>query len=287
MRRPQARLAGLAVLLGVALGGPPRSLSAQAADSTYVLVAGRIVNAAVAQDAQYRLAAHLGAIEAGSTSGAGLTLTGSLVALIDPPVTGAGAVPWPLAVQPPFMDLESDQAARLVLQGAELDTGGALTVRVGDTPATVVSVTKPAVTLDLPPLRRPGFQPVHVSGQPIVTAVVPGLGVRPLLRLEEPAAPDRSLRLVCHGHPGDQVWIGVSIGAAEDGVRVPPFHHRFFLSPSTFALGGAFSITAADGRLRIVIPPPGVTSPVVVQGLVIAGGSAGYAPGSFTNTVNL
>jgi len=289
MATSPVRFAVLALLLaGVGLGCTGRLLTAQAAGSTYVLAAGRLMNAVVAHDAQFSLAAHLGSFEPGSTTaGSGLTLTGGLVAVIDSPVTGTGAVPWPLAVQPPFVDIESDVANPVVLLGAALDTGGALSVRVGNTPATVLSVTKPAVTIAIPPPYRPGFQPVHLTSQQNATAVVPGLGVRPLLRLEEPAAPDRPLGLLCHGHPGDQVWIAVSAGAASDGVRVPPFHHHLRLAPSSFALIGAFTITAADGRLRIVLPPPGVTSPVVVQGLVIVGGSASYAPGSFTNVVRL
>lgn len=282
------RFAALALVAWVGLGGTARLLTAQAAGSTYVLAAGRLLNGTVSHDTQFSLAAHLGSFEPGSTTaGSGLTLTGGLAALIDSPVTGAGAVPWPLAVQPSFVDLASDVANPVVLRGAALDTDGALSVRVGNAPATVLSVTKPAVTIAIPPPVQPGFQPVHLTSQNHATAVVPGLGVLPLLGLEEPAAPDRPLGLLCHGHPGDRVWIAVSAGAASVGVRVPPFHHQFLLAPSSFALVGAFSITAPDGRLRIFLPPPGVTSPVVIQGLVIGGGSASYAPGSFTNIVRL
>jgi hypothetical protein len=282
------RFAALALLVSVGLGCTARPLTAQAAGSTYVLAAGRLTNAAVAHDTQFSLAAHLGSFEPGSTTaGSGLTLTGGLVAVIDPPVTGAGAVPWPLAVQPPFVDVAADVANPVVLRGAALDTDGALSARVGNAPATVLSVTKPAVTIAIAPPLQPGYQPVHLTGQNHATAVVPGLGVLPLLGLEEPAAPDRPLGLLCHGHPGDRVWIAVSAGAASVGVRVPPFHHHLLLAPSSFVLVGAFSITASDGRLRLVLPPPGVTSPVVIQGLVIVGGSASYAPGSFTNVVRL
>lgn len=279
-----ASASGIAALcLVLVLAG---TASSQASGGTYFLPAGVTADGVVTQDAQYFLVGHFGEIGGGSgapLSGSGYVLQAGFAPVVAEPVTGT--VPWPMAVRPWFVDLAPSGENSLVLHGAELDVGGTPGIRVAGAPVAVMPISKAEVAFVLPAGAVPGWQRVDVTTPGSAAAVLPGFGVRPLLTLEEAAAPDRSVRLTYHGHVGDQLWLGVSLGLSPVSIPVPPFHHSLLLDLNTFVILGVYFVSAPDGRLGITLSPPGITKPVQIQGLVFS--SAPYAPGSFTNVVGL
>jgi len=261
-------------------------VSSQASGATYFLPAGVTADGVVARDAKYLLVGQIGEAGGGSggpLSGSGHVLQAGFSPVIAEPVTGT--VPWPMAVRPWFVDLAPAGEDTLVLHGAELGVGGLPGIRVAGKPTAVMPISGAEVAFVLPGSSVPGWQRVDVTTPRSAATLLRGLGVRPLLTLEEAALPDRTVRLTYHGHTGDQLWLGVSLGLSPIPTSVPPFHHSLYLDLNTFMILGIYFVSAPDGRLGITLPPPGITNPIQIQGLVFS--SAPYAPGSFTNVVGL
>ena len=282
-------MAGVLIVLAVVLGvSEATAVSAQAAGTSYVLASAGIQNGVVSWDTHYTLSATTGPDAAGvGSSGANYSLLAGFAAVIDPPVTGVGAVPWPMAVRPWLVDFSLTNATPLALIGAELDSGGAFSLKIGGRATTVQAVTKALVSFQMPSRVAPGFHDVEMTSQTNRTAVVRAVGVRPMLELARPAIANRSLQITVHAHPGDVVWLAASFGPSPWLVTVPPFFHEFQLDPVTFIFLGSYPITAPTGSTTLLFLPPGITYPVVIQGLVMSGGPSGYAPGSFTNVLSL
>jgi len=276
--------AGSLLLIAVISGAS----QSQASGAAYFLPAGATVDGVITWDTRYQLMAHLGEVGGGvggKLSGSGYSLEAGFVPVISEPVTGT--VPWPMTVRPDFVDLNPQGLEiNLSLHGAELDIGGIPGIKVAGVPAQVVPFTKAQVAFFSSMQAVPGWHRLDVTTQKNTSVLPRGFGVRPLLTLEDAAAPDRTIRLCYHGNIGDHLYLAVSLGQAPWPTRVSPFHHVILLEPNSVLFLGVYPVASPTGRLKISFPPVGFVKPLKFQGLVLSSRSA-YAPGCFTNLLTL
>lgn len=280
MIRPGAILwAALLALMAAGAAG-------QAAGPSYFVAGSVAENGGLTRDGTYTLIGQVGGTPVGGQAVGTLhVVTAGFPAVVDPVVSGSAATPWPMTVQPRFVDLSPTGDAIFTLRGAELLNGGLPSIYLGGRYAPIISAGGSSMIFTLMRPVVPGWRRLDLVTARGTISLPEGVGVRPMLALAEPAAPDRAVRLVVHARPGDMLLLGASWGLGPPR-KIAPFHHVLRLSPALWIFLGAFPVTAPDGKLSLTLPSIGLTTGIHLQGLVQNLGG-GYDPGSFTNALAL
>lgn len=258
-------------------------LSAQATSSNkHVVLQNELSDGRGSQSTRYVMHGSIGvgAMARRATS-AVFVLEGGLTDSFTVPATGR---PWLTAVRPAAATMRSQ--ATITLHGTELDLGTTPTVRVGGEKAPVVSRSRDALTAILPVQHSPGWKPVEITNN-IGTTVLPrGIAVLPLIETR-PAAADRvPFELVFRGSKGDQVmWaMGIAQGPPMSFTGV---HFGFAIAPPTFIIYSGFTIKRDDGELRLPFQATQYPTGLIYLQALFLSTNPGYAPGAFSNVLNI
>lgn len=274
-----AKGVGLVALAAAAAGS---AFAQSAASRRFFLVGSEIGIGGSTASSRFRIVATLGSgVAATASASSRHRLLGGLTAATQAPATGT---PWLTGVQPSHGPLLGNTAHTLF--GTELDLSAAVSVQVGGRAATIGSRSNNAVTITLPTQTAPGWQPVTLQNSGGTATLPRGLGVLPLLDRPHAIRNGKPFRITYHGNQGDLVYLAVAGGRFPFSVKIPPYHHGLELNVTLLIdVVGPFPVIDPSGQFHLDVPGVVLPRPLFVQMLGL--GHPGYAPGCFTNVLEL
>jgi hypothetical protein len=260
------------------------SAAAQTAISPlYVLEVSEPAPSARSAAGSYRLDQSLGCgvVAARAASGTHVLL-GGYPALLEGTLAGRPCV---TAVRPLFAPLLGGTA--LTIHGADLHLGGSPTAQVGGVAAAVGTRRDDQLTATLPRQTSPGWKPVAVTNAGGTGTLADAVGILPMLDRPRAVLSGAPFRLTYRGAPGDvAVWM-LAGGSSPFPIPVPPFLHGLELDLATMVPLTASVVTDPSGELHLDLPAVVLVRPLLVQAITALTTNPGYAPGAFTNALQL
>ncbi|MCB9891762.1 MAG: hypothetical protein H6832_07985 [Planctomycetes bacterium] len=257
------------------------SATGQAASTNHVLTSSEQSAGGATSSTTYRLHGSLGAgVVAARTTSSTFVLRGGFVATLDASASGR---PWLMAVEPRYAPLFGN--TKVSLRGTELHLGSTASVKVGGLAATVGPRTRDAVEITVPKQAQPGWAAVEMTAAGTTTTLARGVGVLPMLDGARSGVRGAPLDLEYRGTQGDlAIWF-VALRRASTRLTLAPIHHALELDLASLIV---VTTTTPDhtGRNAVRFPAAFGLPPLYFQALVLTNAS-GYAPGSFTNVLEI
>jgi len=253
-----------------------------ASSSTFLLPSSVLGGGGPSASKTYKLTASFGSgVTANASASHTFKLLGGFCATLEAKLALS---PWVTAVSPLYAPLKG--GTKFQVNGSNLHLGASTSVQVGTQHAVVSTRGRAFVRATTPAQSTPGWHDVRVTAGGNSSTLPRAMGVLPMLDLERPAIPGVPFDVSFRGSKGDAVVWMLSGGSASHAFTLPGFGHKFDLDIFTVMIITTMPILSPDGTASLPLPGVLWTRPIRLQGLVLTL-NPGYAPGSFTNVVQL
>lgn len=274
----RVRVAVLRLVVALACAPAASAQSASASSDSFVLATSIVADGRRLASASFVLDAAVGRADASRGASTAFVLAGGFGATLGATATGR---PWLLATRP--LEATMRSLAPLVMSGTELDLGAVPMVTIGGVAAAVGSRSRSAITTTLPHQPRPGRHAVVVANALGTTTLTAGIAVLPLLEVERPPRPDEAFAVRYRGRAGDRFALAVGLSRTPL-LRIDPLLHGLEIAP--LIVTDLFAVSDASGMFDVAIPAVPVLTGILLQAVVLSA-DPGYAPGTFTNSLEL
>jgi hypothetical protein len=126
---------------------------------------------------------------------------------------------------------------------------------------------------------------VSVTNSLGFSGVTRSVAVLPCIESDPAPAPNTAFDIVFRGTRGDVAVLVIGIQPSFS-IPLPPLLHGLAIDPGVLLILSGFAIPGADGVFRLGLPPTNYAGPLYLQAVFFST-NPGYAPGSFSNVVQL
>jgi hypothetical protein len=255
----------------------------QASSSTYILTSLEFASGDEADSSLFKVRPSFGTgvVPDIYMQSATYTLTAGFPASLDAASVGS---PWAASARPFFVPQFGNPT--VTIHGVDMDLGAAPVATIGGVSAPVFGRSLDRALVQLPNQPVPGYQPVEFTTTAGATRIEQGVGVLPMLSQPEPLTPTTPIRIRYHGTQNDLVVLALGAGIASSPFQLTGYGYSLQLDPGLILSSQFVFIGSPEGTFEINGPPLPVTGLLHMQCLVFTS-TPGYAPGSWTNVIDL